>query len=294
MLTSFTTLLLFGCLTGITTVLFGFGGGFVTVPLVYGVLTTTARSGTDADAMHVAVATSAAVMVANAAAAALAQWRQGRLRRAYVWPLAAFITVGAVVGSFAATLLGGTALRLLFAAYLLVTITDCLLRQGFLSVAHLTRPKPLGRGTAGLGGMAIGLVAAALGVGGSVMTVPLLRRRGLSMAEATAMANPLSVPVAVAGTLVYALAPTVPAGAGQVGYVDLTAAAALLAGSLPTIAVARRVTGRVPDRVHSVAYVVLLVVVLMVMAAAGASRSAPRAAEPGESAVAQKELSVDH
>ncbi|MFH0178589.1 sulfite exporter TauE/SafE family protein [Streptomyces cacaoi] len=267
MLTSFSTLLLFGCLTGITTVLFGFGGGFITVPVVYGVLSVTARPG--ADAMHIAVATSAAVMVVNAGVATLAQWRQGRLRRAYVWPLAAFIALGAAAGSFAATLVGGTALRLLFAAYLLVTIIDSLVRKGFLSVAHRMRPKPLGRGTTTLGGTGIGLVAAGLGVGGSVMTVPLLRRRGLAMAEATAMANPLSVPVGVAGTLVYTLVPTASAGTGQIGYVDLGAGAVLLLGSLPTIAVARRVTGRVPDRVHSAAYVGLLVVVLIVMVGTG-------------------------
>ncbi|WP_181798713.1 sulfite exporter TauE/SafE family protein [Streptomyces sp. WELS2] len=265
--TSLPTLLFFGCLTGVTTVLFGFGGGFITVPVVYGVLTATARPG--ADAMHVAVATSTAVMVVNAAAAALAQWRQGRLRRAYVWPLAGFITAGAAAGSFAATFLGGTALRLLFAGYLLVTICDSLLRKGFLSVAHQTCPRPLGRATTTLGGTGIGLVAAALGVGGSVMTVPLLRRRGLPMAEATAMANPLSVPVAVAGTLVYALAPTAPTASGRLGYVDLAAGAALLLGSLPTIALLRRVTGRVPDRVHSVAYVGLLLTVLVVMVATG-------------------------
>ncbi|MCX4844528.1 sulfite exporter TauE/SafE family protein [Streptomyces sp. NBC_00893] len=270
MLTSFLTLLSLGCLTGITTVLFGFGGGFITVPVVYGVLTMTARPGADADAMHVAVATSAAVMVVNASAAALAQWRQGRLRREYVWPLAAFIAAGSVAGSFATTLIGGTALRLLFAAYLLVTIADSLLRKGFLAVTQRTRPQPLERRTVTFGGVGIGLVAAGLGVGGSVMTVPLLRRRGLPMAEATAMANPLSVPVAVAGTLVYALAPTATAaGPGQLGYVDLTAGAALLIGSLPTIAVARCLVGRVPDRVHSIAYVALLVVVLVVMLAMG-------------------------
>ncbi|MEU1011792.1 sulfite exporter TauE/SafE family protein [Streptomyces sp. NPDC005890] len=265
MQTSFLILLCFGCLTGVTTVLFGFGGGFITVPVVYGVLTATARPG--ADAMHVAVATSAAVMVVNAAAAAFAQWRQGRLRRAYVWPLAAYITLGAAAGSFAATFLAGTALRLLFAAYLLVTIADSLLRKGFLSVAQPTPPEPLGRRTTTLGGMGIGLVAAALGVGGSVMTVPLLRRRGLPMAEATALANPLSIPVAVAGTLVYAATPTAPTG--QLGYVDFTAAAALLLGSLPTIAATRRTTGRVPDRVHSAAYVGLLLAVLTVMLGMG-------------------------
>ncbi|RAG82688.1 sulfite exporter TauE/SafE family protein [Streptacidiphilus pinicola] len=264
MLISFLTLLFFGCLTGVTTVLFGFGGGFVTVPVVYGVLSLDGRPG--ADAMHVAVATSAAVMVVNAGVAALAQWRQGRLRRAYLWPLAGFVALGAAAGACAAALIDGTVLRVLFGVYLLVTIGDSVLRRGFLTVAQPERPRPLGRRTVTLGGTGIGLVAAGLGVGGSVMTVPLLRRRGLPMAEATAMANPLSVPVAVAGSLVYALAPAGAAvGTDRLGFVDLGAGAALLLGSLPTIAVLRRVTGRVPDRIHSVAYVALLLVVLAVM-----------------------------
>ncbi len=272
-LISFLTLVGFGCLTGVTTVFFGFGGGFVTVPVVYGVLTVAARPAAGgADAMHVAVATSAAVMAVNASAAALAQWRADRLRTEYVWPLAGYIALGAAAGSLAATLVGGTALRLLFAAYLLVTIADSLLRKGFLAAVARERPRPLGRSTVTFGGVGIGLVAAGLGVGGSVMTVPLLRRRGLPMAEATATANPLSVPVALTGTLVYALAPAVTAagGAGRLGYVDPAAGAALLAGSLPVIALLRRTAGRVPDRVHSAAYVGLLLVVLVVMTATGA------------------------
>lgn len=267
-LTSYLMLLLFGCLTGITTVLFGFGGGFVTVPVVYGLWSVTAHSG--ADAMHVAVATSTAVMVVNSVFATLSQWRQGRLRREYIWPMAAFVLVGAVAGSFAATRIGDTALRVLFAAYLLATIADSLLRKGFLSVPRAREPRPLSRPARTLGGVGIGSVAACLGVGGSVMTVPLLRRRGLPMAEATAMANPLSVPVAVVGSAVYALAaPALHARAGRLGYIDLLACAALLGGSLPTIALARRAAARVPDRVHSVAYVALLVIVLLVMLVMG-------------------------
>ncbi|MCX5265620.1 sulfite exporter TauE/SafE family protein [Streptomyces sp. NBC_00199] len=269
MLTSYLILLLFGCLTGMTTVLFGFGGGFVTVPVVYGFWSVTAHSG--ADAMHVAVATSTAVMVVNSVLATLAQWRQGRIRREYIWPMAAFILVGAVAGSLAATRIGDSALRVLFAAYLLVTIADSLLRKGFLSVPRTRKPRPLSRLAKTLGGIAIGSVAACLGVGGSVMTVPLLRRRGLPMAEATAMANPLSAPVAVVGTIVYALAaPALHAQGGRLGSIELPACAALLGGSLPTIALVRRAVARVPDRVHSVAYVTLLVTVLIVMLVMGA------------------------
>ncbi|MGW4271902.1 sulfite exporter TauE/SafE family protein [Streptomyces seoulensis] len=267
-LTSYLILLLFGCLTGITTVLFGFGGGFVTVPVVYGFWNVTAHS--DADAMHVAVATSTAVMVVNSVLATLAQWRRGGIHQEYIWPMAAFILLGAVAGSLAATRVGDSALHVLFAAYVLVTIADSLLRKGFLTVPRTRKPRPLSRPAKTLGGVAVGSVAACLGVGGSVMTVPLLRRRGLPMAEATAMANPLSVPVAVVGTVVYALvAPALHARAGRLGYIDLSACAMLLGGSLPTIALARRAVARVPDRVHSVAYVTLLVTVLLVVLGMG-------------------------
>nr|WP_245928663.1 sulfite exporter TauE/SafE family protein [Murinocardiopsis flavida] len=254
-------LLVFGCLTGVTTVLFGFGGGFVTVPVVYAF--TVARSGGGVDAMHVAVATSAAVMVVNSVGATLAQARSGRLRREYLWPLGAWVAVGAAAGALGAVAVGDAVQRVLFAVYLGVTILDSVVRRGFVAggVAG-AGPRPLGRVAASAGGVGIGAVASVLEVGGSVMTVPLLRRRGVAMADAAAMANPLSVPVAVVGTAVYALVGS-GAAPGHVGYVDVVAAGLLLAGSLPAIAVVRRVVGRVPDRVHAVAYIGLLVVVLV-------------------------------
>ncbi|OPC77278.1 permease [Embleya scabrispora] len=265
--TLFLVLFLFGCLTGVTTVLFGFGGGFITVPVVYGFRTVTADSG--ADAMHVAVATSTAVMLVNALTATLVQLRHGRLRREYMWPLPAFVAIGAALGSLATTRVEGPLLHVLFAAYLAVTIIDSVLRKGFLVPAPAVRPAPLGRLTTTFGGAGIGAVAACLGVGGSVMTVPLLRRRGLPMAEAAAMANPLSLPVAVVGSVVYALAATSSAHPGRIGYVDLISSAALLSGSLPTIALVKRIGRRVPDRVHSIAYIALLVVVLLAMITTG-------------------------
>ena len=250
-----------GVLTGVTTVLFGFGGGFVTVPAVY-VIAVAARDG---DAMHTAVATSTAVMIVNAGWATVATYRQGRLQRQYLWPITVFIGIGAALGAYAATLAPERLLHWLFVAYIAVTIVDCLARSGFVS--RRTEPAPLGAVQVTLGGTAIGAIASFLGVGGSVMTVPLLRRKGVDMATATSMANPLSLPVAVAGSLVYAVCGPATPGAGQLGHIDLTAAATLLAGSLPTIAVIKRILhGRsIPDRVHAVSYVLMLVAVLVAM-----------------------------
>jgi uncharacterized membrane protein YfcA len=264
-LVSFLVLLGFGCLTGVTTVLFGFGGGFVIVPVVFAVV----AAATGADAMHTAVATSTAVMIVNACSATIAQARSGRLRKDHLHPLIAFIALGAVLGAAAANWVSDTALHVLFIGYLAITIVDSVARSGFLDHAQRRAGvKPLGKVASTVGGVGIGAVASFLGVGGSVMTVPLLRRRGLPMADAAAMANPLSIPVAVAGTAVYALATPTATYPGQLGHVNVVVAAALLCGSLPTIALTKRVVGKIPDRIHAIAYLVLLVVVLIAMVAA--------------------------
>ncbi|CAB3691982.1 MAG: sulfite exporter TauE/SafE family protein [Achromobacter pulmonis] len=264
----YVTLALFGALSGVTTVLFGFGGGFVVVPVLYGVLRAThgADDPIGQAAMHIAVATSTCVMIVNSLAATRRHLRAGNLVRAYVWPLAAFIAAGALLGAWAATRASGELVRDAFIAYLAVTLLDCLLRQGFMARPQAQAARPLGRGVVVGGGVVIGVVATFLGVGGSVMTVPLLRRRGLPMAKAAAMANPLTLPVALVGTLAYmAAARTLPAPLAPwiIGYVDLLAFATLALGALAGIRLAAPWIPRIPDRLHARVYVALLALVLL-------------------------------
>lgn len=260
-------LLAFGALTGVTTVLFGFGGGFVTVPVVYAA---SALRPEVTDPMHVAVASSAAVMVVNSLSATVAFRKSGRLRTEYIRPLIGPVAVGAALGAVAAGQVDDGIVRILFVLYLVVTILDSLLRQGFLTPPEpRDRLGPNGVRTVGIG---IGAVASFLGVGGSVMTVPMMRRGGVPIADAAASANPLSLPVAVVATAVYAAASghisASDLSAGRVGAVDLLAVCALLAGSLPAIVLSRRLVGAIPDRVHAGAYIALLCVVTAVMVAA--------------------------
>jgi uncharacterized protein len=257
-----------GCLTGITTVIFGFGGGFVTVPAVCAAVAATSGGPDGAQAMHIAVATSTAIMVVNASSATVASARLGSLRGDYLWPITAFIAVGAALGALAANRAPEALLHILFVAYIAVTIVDSVVRKGFLSgPGGPTVGAPLSRTTSTFGGVGIGAIASFLGIGGSVMTVPLLRRKGVAMAEATALANPLSLPVAIAGTVIYAFG--APSHPGQIGYVSLAATAALVGGSVPTIALAKRVLAgrRIPERVHAVAYLILLGIILIAMVA---------------------------
>ncbi|MDT8904975.1 MULTISPECIES: sulfite exporter TauE/SafE family protein [Pseudomonas] len=266
---SYLLLACFGCLSGVTAVLFGFGGGFVVVPLIYRWLM--ARHANDAigeSAMHIAVATSTCVMIVNALVATRKHQRAGQLLAHYLWPFGAFIALGAALGAMTATWMSGEIIRYVFSAYLALTILDCLLRRGFLTRQSYVVPRSLSTLETTLGGTAVGIIATFLGVGGSVMTVPLLRRCGLSMSQATSMANPLSLPVALAGTVTYmALAGLTGADLGPwfVGYVDLLAFAVLTLGAVLGIRLAMPWVGRIPDRLHARVYVGLLMVVMGAM-----------------------------
>ncbi|MEU2355450.1 sulfite exporter TauE/SafE family protein [Streptomyces misionensis] len=264
---TFVLLLAIGVLTGLTTVLFGFGGGFVTVPVVVW-----ADAAAGPAASTVAVATSSLVMVVNAAVATAATPRPlltGLRRRL---PLLALLGAGGLAGAFAATFAPPTLITWGFVLYLAATLVDVLVRPGFLRPAH---DGPAGDGTVAVPaalGVPIGSVASFLGVGGSVLTVPLLRRSGLPMAAATALANPLTFCISAPACAFFLTA--APAAGDRVdtgalllaaGSVDLGAVALLLLGAVPVVVLLRRRPPRIADRVHAWGYVALLALVLTAM-----------------------------
>ncbi|HHT0392934.1 TPA: sulfite exporter TauE/SafE family protein [Raoultella planticola] len=257
-----------GVACGVTTWLFGFGGGFVTVPLISFLVTAAwgAQSDVGGQAMHIAVATSALVMLC---AALLATWRHLRggtlcwrpLRMMFVG-----IALGGIAGALLALSANGRWLRWLFVGYLLVTILDCYFRPGFMAPG-VRRSAPVAARELTTGGV-IGLIASFLGVGGSVMTVPLMRRRGATMPEAAATANLLTLPLSASATATWvAMSGVSPAGlpAGFLGHIWLSAAALLVAGSWLGLRLAARWLTRLPDRWHARIYPLLLIAVLLVM-----------------------------
>ena len=90
------------------------------------------------------------------------------------------------------------------------------------------------------------------------------------MTGATAMANPLSLPVALAATATYvaiALAGMPPLDGWHLGYVDLRAGAVLILASWAGIRLASPWIGRIPDAIHAKVYIGLLLAVLLAMMA---------------------------
>lgn len=252
-----------GVLVGVSTAWFGFGGGFVAVPVI-----TWADSELGTLAVGVATATSLLVMLTNAVVATAATPRpvlaqlHGRARLLIALGLGG--CAGAVLGAKAP----GAILQWGFVAYVAVTVIDLMVRPGFLTprrdlvpggeLTSWCRPRPL----SGVSGVLIGAIAAFLGVGGSVMTVPAMRRTGMPMAIATALANPLTVAIVAPASIVMALTsePTGLNQAGMLGRLDVPAAAALLLGALPVVTALRRLPVPLSDRAHAWVYLVLLLV----------------------------------
>ncbi|MFB7631973.1 TSUP family transporter [Streptomyces sp. NPDC056149] len=258
-----------GLLTGVTTVLFGFGGGFVAVPVVVW-----ADAALGGDAMRVATATSALVMVVNAGFATAVTPRRVLATLRGSRALLLLLAVGAAVGALATRLAPADLVRWAFVGYIALTIVDLLLRPGFLRPpARVEAADGAPRPMPAVLGAPVGAVAAFLGVGGSVMTVPALRRAGHTMRVATTLANPLTLAIALPATVVSLAGATVATAADAhrhlVGLVDPLSAAALLLGALPVIAVLRRRPPRIPDRLYAWAYIGLLAVVAVAMLLAG-------------------------
>ena len=265
-------LFLCGILSGVTTWLFGFGGGFVTVPLLYFLVTGAlgAQSVVGQQAMHIAVATSALVMLCSALLASWRHARTGTLRWRRLWAMLTGIAVGGTAGALLALEASGAWIRWLFVIYLLATVADCYLRAGFMTPPS-RRVVPTVPHELTVGGI-IGLIASFLGVGGSVMTVPLMRRRGVLMAEAAGMANVLTLPLAATATLTWLLMAWLSPVAlpnGFIGNIWLSAAAQLVAGSWLGLKIASRWLARLPDRWHVRIYPLLLIAVLLVMSVWG-------------------------
>lgn len=242
---SFEILVVIGALSGVTTVLFGFGGGFVTVPVIVW-----ADADLGDEAMRTAVATSAVVVFAASAIATASTRREVLSGLSGSGVLLALLAVGGAAGGLAARLAPAELGQWAFVAYLAVTLVDAVARPGFVRPVGVAAQRRTIR--AGFG-LPVGAVAAFLGVGGSVLTVPLLRRAGHSMESATALANPMT------------LAITAPAVVPLIASVDVISAAALLLGATPVVVVLRRYGIKIPDIVHARAYLGLIGTVCVAM-----------------------------
>ncbi|GGB54399.1 UPF0721 transmembrane protein [Lentibacillus populi] len=253
-----------GVLTGFLSSMFGFGGGFVVIPVLY--LLLPHLHVPHFLVMHVAVGTSLAIMIVNALNSTISHHRQHHILWFIFFRMAPAIAVGSLIGGLVSPFIGGNILRYLFILFVVYTIISSLVKKTFIDIGDHDIKIPNRVKTSFLG-TGIGFIATLLGIGGSVLTIPFLRSCKLKMVNAVSLATPLSLPIAIVGTITSVFTgmqqPDLPSWC--FGFVYIPAFIGMVIGGFIGVPIGSRVAHHMPDRLFSRIYIVLLVVVVITM-----------------------------
>ncbi len=247
--------LLMGLFVGWFAGLLGIGGGLILVTLMVYLFT---LQGFPADRMvHMALGTSIASIVFTSISSLRAHHKHGAVR----WD----IVRGAVPGLIVGTLLGTVVAHLLESKYLAIFFVIFVYYSAVQMFVN-AKPKPSRQlpGTAGLSltAVIVGIVSALVGVGGGVMTIPLMSMCNVPMRNAIGTSAALGLPIAIAGAAGF-----IATGLGKdhlppysIGYVYLPALIGIVIGTLITVPWGARAAHTMPvPRLKKIFAVILFI-----------------------------------
>jgi uncharacterized protein len=230
-----------GLAVGFFAGLLGIGGGVILVPLM--VFVFAAQNFPEERILHLALGTSLATIAFTSLTSLLAHHQRGAVRWDIVRKAAAPLVIGTLLGTFVADVLKSKTLAIVFVAFVYYSAS-----QLFLDIkpkASRQLPNSFGMWLAALG---IGVISSLVGVGGGVISIPLMTMCNVPMRNAVGTSAALGLPVAVAGALGYAFH-----GVGvnhlpawSLGYIYLPAAVGIVLGTLVTVPMGARAAHRVP------------------------------------------------
>ncbi|MGR9087661.1 MAG: sulfite exporter TauE/SafE family protein [Gammaproteobacteria bacterium] len=250
--------LMLGAISGFSAGLFGIGGGMIIVPVLTFLFS---AQGFDPDlVMIMSIATSLATIIFTSMASMAAHHRLGAVLWERVFDLGPGIVLGSVAGAIIADFVAADSLRTVFILYLILVATQ---------LAMEASPKPgrlsPSRRMDGMVAVAIGLTSTILGIGGGTLTVPYLVFFRTPMRNAVAVASACGLPIAVTGTVSYAIlgesASNLPEW--SLGYVHIPSFLGIVMASMISASYGAEIANRLPSE-HLKRYFSLL---LFVMAA---------------------------
>ena len=232
------TLSFVGAAAGLSSGLFGIGGGSVMVPVLFYAFISL---GVPEDVvMHCAVATSSAVIIFNAIRSVRSHHKHGAVDWDLLWPKNPFLSyalwIG--VGAFFAAIwiaprLSGAALILIFAVVAsLVALQFIFGRPEW----RLRETVPGGAARPIVGG-SVGALSAIMGIGGGSLTVPLMNMCGVPIHRAIGTASGFGLAIALPATLGFIVSGWGAAGrpAFSIGYVNVLGVVVIAAVAFLTI-----------------------------------------------------------
>lgn len=227
--------------------LLGVGGGIIFVPALTFLLSRFGYG--DAHAVHMALGTSMALIAFTGSVSAYHHLKNGNVQKELIRQWGAFILFGVLIGLWLTTFLEGDILKKIFGGIVLVLgLTTGI--KAFMN-KPLSPPRPFSSSLAKILSVGIGGLAALLGVGGAVLTVPLLLRQGVSMQTAVGTGAVLAASIAIPATAGYILT-----GLGRtdtlppysLGYVNFLALLAIVPFTFFLTPMGVRVARKMPER----------------------------------------------
>lgn len=222
--------LLMGLFVGFFAGLLGIGGGLILVTLMVYLFTV---QGFPADRLlHLALGTSIASIIFTSISSLRAHHKHGAVRWDILRMAVPGLIVGTLFGTFVADQMKSKYLAIFFVIFVYYSAV-----QMFANV----KPKPT-RQLPGRFGMTVvaiivGIVSSLVGVGGGVMTIPLMSLCNVPMRQTIGTSAALGLPIAIAGTVGFIVT-----GLGKdhlpplsVGYVYLPALIGIVIGTFVTV-----------------------------------------------------------
>ncbi|KTD55945.1 transmembrane protein [Legionella sainthelensi] len=252
-----------GIITGLLATLFGFGGGFVVVPLLFWLLP---FDGIPKElAMHMAVGTSLMLMFINMIYAAWLHYLKQNMDIILLRKMLPLVAVGAVSGALIATILSAKALKYAFLMLIFLVLLRNL-KQEFFKNNVSAHKKPT-NAILYFVSYFTGTIAALLGIGGSVIIVPFFRHYGVPMNKASALANGLAAPSGLIGSIIFIAAgihiPHLPPY--STGYLYWPALITIFLASIMGAKLGIHFSNLIPDKVYGKIYCFLLLIVIVCM-----------------------------
>ncbi len=200
-------LLASGLLAGVIAGLLGVGGGVVMVPVLF--QTFIFMNVAPALQMHMAVASSLAIIIFISLRSARAHAARGKLDMEIVKSWGVWIFCGAAIGALAARFISADQLKIIFASLALILGVKILMTADSVDTSIdssvLGASGASGQGFSlrvqkALAGL-IGLFSALMGIGGGTFSTPLLRHTGRDIHQAVATSSALGFLIAIPATI---------------------------------------------------------------------------------------------
>lgn len=230
-----------GAVAGVLAGLLGIGGGLVIVPML--VFALSWQGVAPEHLMHLALGTSLASIIFTAVSSSLSHHRRGAVRWEVVGRIVPGVLLGTFAGTFLAALLSTGFLQIFFALFLYFVAWQMLSGRK----PNPGRELPGAAGTSAAGGL-IGVFSSLVGIGGGTLSVPFMTWCNIGLHQAIGTSAAIGFPIAVAGTLGYAVngwqAADLPAW--SLGFIYLPALAGIVAASVLTAPLGVRLAHSLP------------------------------------------------